>query len=82
MRSIQHWTEPRSAPTGSGGRASGRAAGQGAFLVPLVPSVHYSLTRTDQLTLIVVDPGLVADPVSCSAPDQPQNPDPPRSSPG
>jgi hypothetical protein len=42
----------------------------------------YSLTCADKLALIVVDSGLVADPVGYSAPDPPQNPNQPRSSPG
>src|SRR5580693_3070601 len=47
---------------------------------PAGPSVHYSLTRAKKLALIVADSGLMVDSVGYSAPDPPQNPNPPRSS--
>jgi hypothetical protein len=41
-----------------------------------------SLTYAKKLDFIVVDSGLVVDSVDYSAPNQPQNPNQPRSSPG
>ena len=68
-----------------GRRAGGRGGPGKVAVLPTWsrwPHPRYSLTRAKKLAIIVVDSGLVVDSVDYSAPNQPQNPNQPRSSPG